>query len=163
MAEFLEFVFMLVIPAFRRVIVGRVWKRPTCNSLPATAVTDAMKDLCRSKQDLMIENALLRQQLIVLRRHVTRPQLNNTDRALLVLLARKLRTWKSVLFIIQPDTLLRWHRQGFRLFWKRKSMTTSREPKLPAETIDLIRQMALANRLWGAERIRSSRRWPRIS
>lgn len=111
-------------------------------------------DLCRSKRDLVIENALLRQQLIVLRRQVTRPQLTNTDRTLLVLLAGRLRTWKSALFIVQPDTLLRWHREGFRLFWKRKSKALSREPRLPAETIGLIQRMAAENRLWGAERIR---------
>ncbi len=71
-----------------------------------------------------------------------------------MLLASKLRTWKNTLLIVQPDTLLRWHKQGFRLFWKRKSKTTSRESKLPAETIELIKQMARENRLWGAERIR---------
>lgn len=72
----------------------------------------------------------------------------------MVLLASRLRTWKSALLIVQPDTLLHWHRQGFRLFWKRKSKAGSREPKLPAETIQLIRQLAVENHLWGAERIR---------
>ncbi len=102
----------------------------------------------------MLENALLRQQLIVLRRQVKRPQLTKTDRALLVLLAGRLRAWKNALLIVQPDTLLRWHRVGFRLIWKIKSKTHSREPKLPAETIELIKQMAQENCLWGAERIR---------
>jgi transposase InsO family protein len=102
----------------------------------------------------MVENALLRQQLIILRRQVSRPQLTKADRALLVLLAGRLRTWKSALLIVQPDTLLRWHRAGFRLFWRRKSRTASRQPKTPAETGELIRQMARNNRLWGAERIR---------
>lgn len=71
-----------------------------------------------------------------------------------MLLANRLRIWKSALLIIQPDTLLRWHRLGFRLFWKRKSKTSYRERSLPAETVELIKQMALENRLWGAERIR---------
>ncbi len=93
-------------------------------------------------------------QLIVLRRQVKRTQLTPTDRMLMVLLASKLQAWKSALFIVQPDTLLRWHRLGFRLFWKRKSRTKSQEPKLPSETVDLIKKMALDNRLWGAERIR---------
>ncbi len=100
-----------------------------------------------------MENALLRQQLIVLRRQVKRPQLTPTDRALLVLLASKLRAWKSALFVVQPDTLLRWHRQGFRLFWKRKSRPNSHRQKIPAETVELIKQMAAENHLWGAERI----------
>ncbi len=103
---------------------------------------------------MLLENALLRQQLIVLNRQVNRPQFNNTDRAPLVLLASRLQTWKSLLLIVQPDTLLRWHRKGFRLFWKRKSKTDSREPELPADTMELIKQMAEDNRLWGAERIR---------
>jgi putative transposase len=58
------------------------------------------------------------------------------------------------LLIVQPDTLLRWHRAGFRLFWKRRSRTASRKPKIPVETVDLIKRMAVENRLWGAERIR---------
>jgi putative transposase len=63
-------------------------------------------------------------------------------------------TWKSAVLVVQPDTLLRWHRQVFRLYWKGKSRTASRKPKLPDETIRLITQMAAENRLWGAERIR---------
>ncbi len=93
-------------------------------------------------------------QLIILRRQVKHPQPSNMDRAVLVLLASKLRAWKSALLIVQPDTLLRWHRQGFRLFWKRKSKAGPHNPKLPTETIELIKQMAHENRLWGAERIR---------
>jgi putative transposase len=71
-----------------------------------------------------------------------------------VLLVSRLRTWRSALFIVQPDTLLRWHRAGFRLLWKRKSRTASRKPTIPMETVDLIKRMAVENRLWGAERIR---------
>src|SRR5262249_20706397 len=58
--------------------------------------------------------------------------------------------------IVQPETLLRWHRQGFRLFWRPKSRatTSTARPKVSAETIALIEEMAAANRLWGAERIR---------
>ncbi len=113
-------------------------------------------DLVRSRAELVLENAMLRQQLIVLRRQVKRPQLTNTDRTILVLLASKLRTWKSALLIVQPATLLRWHRAGFQLLRKRKSMArpSARKPKLPAETIALIKQLAQENCLWGAERIR---------
>jgi len=73
---------------------------------------------------------------------------------LLVLLARLVRTWQQAFFIVEPDTLLRWHRELFRLYWKRKSKTASHTPKVAAETIALIREMATNNRLWGAERIR---------
>ena len=73
---------------------------------------------------------------------------------LLVLLASMVRTWKQVLFLVQPETLLRWHRQGFKLFWKYKSRASSSRPKLSAETVALIKEMAKDNQLWGAERIR---------
>ncbi len=102
----------------------------------------------------MAENALLRQQLVILRRQVKRPVCAKTDRMLLVLLVRMVRTWKQALFIVQPETLLRWHRQGFRLFWKYKSRAVARKSKISAETVALIKEMARDNRLWGAERIR---------
>jgi transposase InsO family protein len=113
-----------------------------------------MADLGRSKSELMAENALLRQQLIILRRQVKRPACSKTDRVLIVLLARVVRTWKQALFIVQPETLLRWHRELFRLYWKHRSKASSHEPRVAAKTIALIREMAKENRLWGAERIR---------
>jgi len=113
-----------------------------------------LTDLARSKSELMAENALLRQQLIILRRHVKRPSFATTDRLLLVLLARAVRTWKHALLIVQPETLLRWHRQGFKLYWKFKSRAASAKPKISAEAVALIKEMASNNRLWGAERIR---------
>jgi putative transposase len=64
------------------------------------------------------------------------------------------RSWKQALFLVQSETLLRWHRELFRLFWKHKSKAHSRKPRLSSETITLIKQMAAHNRLWGAERIR---------
>jgi len=73
---------------------------------------------------------------------------------LLVLLARMVQTWKQALFIVQPETLLRWHRQGFKLYWKYKSRAASLTPRISPETVALIQQMARNNRLWGAERIR---------
>ncbi len=102
----------------------------------------------------MVENALLRQQLIILLRHVKRPVCRKTERFLLVLLARMMRSWKQALFFVQPATVLRWHRELFRLFWKRKSKADSRQPKISSETIALIKEMTKNNRLWGAERIR---------
>jgi putative transposase len=124
---------------------------------PATATSllvGTLTDLARSKSELVAENALLRQQLVILRRRVKRPPCTKTDRMLLVLLARAVRTWKQALFIVQPETLLRWHRQGFKLYWKYKSRATSTKPKISAETVALIKEMARNNRLWGAERIR---------
>jgi putative transposase len=125
------------------------WTKPIRTSLPLATLTD----LGKSKTQLIAENALLRQQLIVLRRQVKRPTFTRTDRILLVLLVRLVRTWQQALLVVQPDTLLRWHRELFRLYWKRKSKTSSHKPKVAAETIALIREMAVNNRLWGAERI----------
>jgi putative transposase len=126
------------------------WTKPIRTSVPLATLTD----LGKSKSQLIAENALLRQQLIVLRRQVKRPTFTRTDRILLVLLVRLVRTWQQALLVVQPDTLLRWHRELFRLYWKRKSKTSSHKPNVAAETIALIREMAKDNRLWGAERIR---------
>jgi len=126
------------------------WTKPDTTSLLLGALTD----LSRSRSELLAENALLRQQLIILRRQVKRPACTKTDRMLLVLLARLVQTWKQALIIVQPETLLRWHRQGFKLFWKYKSKAASLKPRLSQETISLIQEMAKDNRLWGAERIR---------
>jgi putative transposase len=126
------------------------WTKPGTTSLLLGTLTD----LARSKSELVAENALLRQQLVILRRQVKRPACTKTDRMLLVLLARMVRTWRQALFIVQPETLLRWHHQGFKLYWKYKSRAASAKPKISAETVALIKEMARNNQLWGAERIR---------
>ena len=79
------------------------WMKPRSTSL----LLGTIADIARGKSELLVENALLRQQLIILRRQVKRPTCAKTDRFLLVLLARMLRTWKQALFIVQPQTLLR--------------------------------------------------------
>jgi putative transposase len=118
------------------------WSKPLTSSLPL----GTLADLGRSKSELIAEKALLRQQLIIRKRQVKRPACTKTDRVLLVLLARLVRTWQQTLFIAQPETLLRWHRELFRLVWKRKSKTASHTPKVAPETIALIREMATKNR-----------------
>ena len=120
---------------------------------PATSVllVGILSDLTRSRTDLVIENALLRQQLIVLNRQIKRPRLTNPDRFRLVFLSHFTKFWKQALHIVQPDTLLRWHRELFRFYWRRRSQG---KPKISPETIALIQKMAKENRLWGAERIR---------
>jgi putative transposase len=122
---------------------------------PATAsiVFGSLSDLKRSRRDLIVENAMLRQQLVVLNRQVKRPQLTQRDRLRLVLLARLTGFWQQALHIVQPDTLLRWHRNLFRSFWRRKSKPKLRKPRILPETIQLIKQVARDNFLWGAERI----------
>jgi hypothetical protein len=122
--------------------------------LTTSLVVGTLADMTRDKAELVAENALLRHQLIILRRQVKRPDYRKMDRLLLVLLARMVRSWKQALFLVQPETLLRWHRELFRLVWKHNSKAHSRKPRLSPETIRLIKAMATNNRLWGAERIR---------
>ncbi len=126
------------------------WTKPLSTSL----LLGTLADLSRSKSELIAENALLRQQLIILHRQVKRPACTRADRTLLVLLARFVRSWQQALLIVQPETLLRWHRELFRMVWKSRSKTASHQPRVAAETVALIREMAANNRLWGAERIR---------
>jgi putative transposase len=122
------------------------WTTPPHNSLlPGTVM-----DLARGKSELVAENALLQQQLIILRRQIKRPRFRQTDRILLVLLARAVRTWRQALLIVQPETLLTWHRQGFRLFWRHKSKAKTPQAKVAAETISLMKEMARNNRLLGS-------------
>ena len=130
------------------------WTKPDTGSL----VMGTLTDMTRSKRDLIAENAFLRQQLIVLKRQTPRPQLTPKDRGLLLLLASRVRGWKETLLIVKPDSLMRWHRQGFRLYWRRKSKSKARQPRISAEAIALIHDMAINNRLWGAKRIRDELR-----
>src|SRR5688572_19943489 len=84
-------------------------------------VLAASADLVRSKPQLVMENVLLRQQLIILNRSVKRPRITPVERSLFVVIASRLQSWKETLLIVQPETVLHWHREGFRLLWTRKS------------------------------------------
>ena len=121
------------------------WTKPATSAL----TVGILSDLTRSRADQVVENALLRQQLIILKRQVKRPQLTNLDRFRLVFLSHFTKFWKQALHIVQPDTLLRWHRELFGMYWRKKSQG---KPKISAETIALIEKMAKENQLWGAER-----------
>jgi hypothetical protein len=117
------------------------WSRPTNAGL----LLGTIADRTRRKSELMAENAFLRQQLIVLRRQTKRPVLTSSDRGLLVVLASHLRTWKESLLIVKPETLLHWHRQGFRLFWRHTSKAKIRQSRIPPDIVALIHTMALDN------------------
>jgi transposase InsO family protein len=118
-------------------------------------LVSVVRDLIRPHVELVAENALLRRQLIVLRRQVPRPKLTHADRWWMVLAARLTQRWNEALVLVQPATLLRWHRALHRRWWAWKSSANrTARPAIAAETIALVRQMAAANRLWGAERIR---------
>lgn len=100
-----------------------------------------------------MENATLRHQINVLRRNSGRPRLGLGDRLRLLLSATLLPSWRNAIVLVQPETVLKWHRAGYRLFWRHRSKSRN-HPRVSAETIALIRSMAKDNRLCGAERIR---------
>jgi hypothetical protein len=136
-------------------VVAKARSLPYESVRPLPLVAGFFKDLSRSRGQLIAENALLRQQLIVASRKVKRPVFKDSERGLLVLLSRIVHGWQSAVLLVKPETILRWHREGFRLFWRWKSRKRKpAEPKISAEHIALIRRMAAENRFWGAERIR---------
>jgi hypothetical protein len=108
----------------------------------------------KTKARLEAEIVLLRHQLNVLRRRLpSKPKLAIADRLLFIWLYRLFPSVLSAVTIIQPDTIIRWHRSGFRLYWRWKSHSRGGRPKVSMEIRCLIREMSLTNRLWGAPRI----------
>jgi transposase InsO family protein len=108
----------------------------------------------KSKLRLEAENAVLRHQLIVLRRRVRgRAQPTNNDRWFLVQMYRWFPSILKLVTIVQPETLVRWHRAGFRCYWRWKSRPRGGRPQIDTELRALIRQMSTENQLWGAPRI----------
>src|SRR4030081_2435322 len=108
----------------------------------------------KTQARLEAEIVLLRHQLSVLRQRVpSKPRLTMADRLLFVWLYRLFPSVLNAVTIVQPETVIRWHRTGFRLYWRWKSRSLGGRPKVPVEIRRLIREMSLANRLWGAPRI----------
>jgi transposase InsO family protein len=124
-----------------------------------------MRDLCRliwcgligyfrSRASLEAEILVLRHQLNVLRRKSSkRPTFGSIDRLIFAGLYGLAPNLLSALAIVRPETVIRWHRAGFRLYWRWKSRSPDGRPKLPVEIRTLIRDISLANPLWGAPRI----------
>jgi transposase InsO family protein len=108
----------------------------------------------KSKTRLEAENAVLRHQLIVLKRKLRgRVQLTNSDRWFFIQLYRWFPSVLSAITIIQPETLVRWHRTGFRYYWRWKSRSLGGRPQIDTDLRALIRRMSMENPLWGAPRI----------
>ena len=108
----------------------------------------------KSKRRLAAENAALRQQLTVLRRQVRgRVRLTNNDRLFFVQLYRWFPSVLNLITVIRPETLVRWHRAGFRRYWRWKSRSLGGRPQIEADLRALIRRMNIENPLWGAPRI----------
>jgi len=112
----------------------------------------SLVSLFQARRDLAFENLLLRQQLAVLKEKGGRAQISATDRSFWVLVLRLWPRWRDALHIVKPETVIRWHREGFRRHWARKCKKKGR-PGLDPEIKALIRRMSRANPLWGAPRI----------
>jgi putative transposase len=119
--------------------------KPWVKPLPPTVTVCAFTDLSRTKTDLILENALLRHPVAVLQRHVRRPRFTWKDRLSMVITASRLSTWRQALLIVQPDTVLRWHRDLFKHVWRRKSGQRGHHSPLNSEVVALIQQLASAN------------------
>jgi putative transposase len=112
----------------------------------------------RAKRELALENLALRHQIGVLTRALgdRHPRFGRWDRALWVILARRWQPWRYALAIVQPATVIRWHREGFKRFWTRRSRAGCEgRPALGREIVGLIRKMSSSNVTWGAPRIRN--------
>jgi hypothetical protein len=107
----------------------------------------------KSPSRLEAENAALRHQLTVLQRIRGRVQFTNGDRLFFIQLYRWCPSVLKAMMIIRPDTLVRWHRAGFRGYWRWKSRSAGGRPQISAELRALIRRMSLENALWGAPHI----------
>src|SRR5258708_380137 len=108
----------------------------------------------KARASVEAENLVLLQQVKVLRRRTPkRPHLNNTDRFLFVWLYRWFPSVLGAIAIVRPETIIRWHRAGFRAYWRWRSRNRVGRPKVSIELPTLIGEMSRANRLWGAPRI----------
>ena len=113
------------------------------------------RTVLHSRADLVAENLLLRQQLTVLTRPTRRrPRLRSRDKLFWVVIRALRCDWRQHLVLVQPDTIVRWHRQGCKLFWRWRSRGRCGRPRLSAEVQELIGRMASENPRWGSERIR---------
>ena len=107
----------------------------------------------RSRSDLLLEIAALRQQLDVYRRQVSRPKLTRRDRVFWIWLRRHWSGWKNALVIVKPDTVLKWHRNGYRAYWRWKSKGQPGRPRIPRRHIEFIRRISGDNPEWGEDKI----------
>jgi putative transposase len=115
-----------------------------------------VRNLLISRAMLTAENLALRQQLAVYQGTIKRPRLRGRDRFFWVILSKLWKDWREVLIIVKPETVVKWHRQGFQLYWRWKSRVRCvGRPKIDREIRELIRRMSRENPLWGVPRIQA--------
>ena len=109
---------------------------------------------CHGHQELVLENIALRQQLNALKRTVTRPSVRRRDRLFWIVAGKTWQPWRTALVFVQPDTVMRWHREWLRNRWARCSRApVDGQPTIDRRVRDLVNEMATANPLWSAPRI----------
>ena len=116
-------------------------------------IASAVHLATRSRADLLMEILALRQQLAIYQRKVCRPKLVRGDRLFWIWLRRNWSRWRDALVIARPDTVLRWHRQGYRAHWRRRSQKTAGRPTIPRRHIEFIRRISTDRPEWGEDRI----------
>jgi len=120
----------------------------------AVAVAAYIRSFFVARHKLALEAAALRQQLAVFKRRQTRPRLRRLDRLFWIVLGRLWPGWPETLIIVKPETVVSWHRAGFRAFWRwRSGLRQPGRPKVSEEMRQLIRRMKAENPSWGAPRI----------
>ncbi len=119
----------------------------------ALSALSTLRSSTRSRVDLLLEIVALRQQLEIYRRQVRRPRLRRADRLFWIWLCRHWTRWRSALVIVKPETVLRWHREGFRRHWRRISRGRPGRRPLSAEIVAIIERMSRENPTWGEDRI----------
>lgn len=105
------------------------------------------------ERDLLLEIMILRHQLSVLQRKHPKPRLSPSDRWLWAWISRRWQGWKLACILVKPETVIGWHRQGFRLFWRWKSRRKPGGKRTGADVVALIRRMSRENPTWGSPRI----------
>ena len=117
------------------------------------ALLSALRAALMSRAILALENAALRQQLAVYLRSNHRARLRTEDRLFWVALRRLWPDWTRPLVIVKPETVIGWHRKGFRIFWRRRSRGPIGRPRIPGEHIAFIRRISGDHPEWGEDRI----------
>ena len=119
-----------------------------------TALLGLLRSALADRQRLLVENAALRHQVAVLKRSVSRPRSEDSDRLVGIALRRLHREWKDWLLFVRPETVLKWHRRGFAHYWARKSKGRKvGRPTIGWPLVTLIKRLSAENALWGAGRI----------
>ena len=120
------------------------------------ALLSGLRVFFRSRANTALELIALQQQLAVFKRKRPRPSLNSFDRLFWITLCGFWCGWKNVLLIVKPETVVAWHRNGFRLYWRWRSRRQPDRPKISNEVRELIRRLAHENRGWGHRRFTAS-------